>query len=201
MSIIRGDPIQESSVLLANGELLLLKNNEKPADLYEKEWTKAFQKGQEKGEQIGFEKAKEEIKVLLDLLQIMAAKLLEQKMRLLDQLKPEIIEFVIAICERIIRKELTQPEALVKLIHSLLLTASPAMEQDLVHIILAPDDLVLLGGELDYIQYDKQLIKGIRFVADPLMRRGDCRIESKTALLNHDISRELLDLQSKLLQR
>lgn len=201
MTIIRGEHIHETAILSGNRELLFFNKREAAHDLYEEEWDKAFQKGQEKGELIGFEKAKKEIAPFLDLLQTIAAKLLEQKGRLLDQLKPEIIEFVIAISERIIRKELSQPEALVKLIQSLLASASPAMQQDVLQIILSPEDLILLEGQLNQIHYDRQQIKGIRFVADPLMRHGDCRIESKTSLLNHDISRELLDLQSKLLQR
>lgn len=201
MTIVRAEPIRDVAVLTQSRELQFLTRGEPTKDLFEEEWTQAFQKGEEKGERSGFEKAKKEMAPFLNLLQAIAGRLLEQKGRLLDQLKPEIIEFAIAICERIIRKELSQPESLVRLIQSLLGNASSALQQDILHIHLAPDDLIMLEEQLNHIHYDRQQIKGIRFAADPLMRRGDCRIESKTSLLNHDISRELLDLQSKLLQR
>lgn len=201
MTIVRAEPIREVAVLSPNRELQFLQHDEATKDLFEEEWAKAFQKGEEKGERSGFERARKEMAPSLNLLQAIASRLLELKGRLLDQLKPEIIEFAIAICERIIRKELSQPEALVKLIQSLLGSASTAVQQDILHIHLAPDDLIMLEKQLNQIHYDRQQIKGIRFAADSLMRRGDCRIESKTSLLNHDISRELLDLQSKLLQR
>ncbi|MCC5832891.1 MAG: hypothetical protein JJU12_07610 [Chlamydiales bacterium] len=200
MRVIRGESVKEVALLSSTGELMHPKG-EDHACLVEEECRKAFQRGEEKGEKIGYHKAVEESKVFLDQLQMMARKILELKNRLLDQLKPEIVEFTLAVCERVIRKELSQPQALVRLINSLLVSATPSLKNDTIQIVLSPDDFVILEKSFTQIQYDKREIAGIRFVADPLMRRGDCRIETKTGLLNYDISRELADLQSKVLQR
>lgn len=190
MSIIRGEIVREMTILSASGELITAQKEEF-VDLVEEECQKAFQKGEEAGQKLGYYKAMEESKVFLNLLQTMSRKILEQKHRLLDQIKPEIIEFAMTVCERIIRKELSQPHVFARLIHSLLNAAIPSLDRDALQIVLSPDDLVLL---------DKREIEGIRFLSDPLMQRGDCRIETPTGLLHYEISRELADLQAKVLQ-
>lgn len=198
MSIIRGEKVEDIAILTPTKELFFSENNLGNCDLFEEECRKAFQKGQEKGEKIGYEKGCQEGKVFIDLLRTMSRKVLEHKKRLLDQLKPEVIEFAITTCERILRKELTQPEVMVKLINSLLTIA--ATNKETLRIVLSPEDLVLLEKHLKHIQYDKKEIEGVSFVSEPLMRRGDCRIETKAGLLNYDIGRELSNLQSKVLQ-
>lgn len=186
MTIIRGETVSTQILLTPSGELLS-SEHEEFVDLVEEECRKAFLKGREKGEKIGHQKALEENKSYIALLQTMTQKVLEHKKRLLDQLKPEVVEFSIAVCERIIRKELSNPQALARLIQTLLVSTHKA-----VRVVLAPDDLALLEG-ID--------LEGVECVVDSLMRRGDCRIETTAGLLNYDISRELGDLQAKVLQR
>lgn len=200
MNIIRGEQITESATLTATKELF---NCEKQdgGSLIDEECERAFQKGIELGEKSGFEKAVHEIKGWVELLQTITQKLIEQKTRLLDHLKPEVIEFAITVCERVIRKELSQPETMAKLIHSLITVCAPHLRQETVHIILAPDDLVMLESYLAHIHHDKRQIEAIHFRGDPLVKRGDCRIEMQAGLLNYSIARELADLQAKVLQR
>ncbi len=198
--IIRGEKIDDTAILTPTRELLFAEKNEQGLDFIKEECCKSFQKGQERGERVGYERALNETTALLGLLQTMTDKLLEQKKHLLEQLKPEVIECAIAICERVIRKELSQPEVLVQLINSLLAISTQHLQHDTIQIVLAPDDLMILENHLNQIQYDRREINGIRFTQDSLMKRGDCRIETKSGLLNHDISRELFELQSKVLQ-
>ncbi len=200
MTIIRGETVNKVALLASTGELLI-SEKEEFVDLVEEECRNAFQKGQEKGEKIGYYKALEESKVYVGLLQTMTRKILDQKNRLLDQLKPEIIEFAIAVCERVIRKELTQPHVFARLINTLLTAATPQLNSDTLRVVLAPEDFSILESSFHQIQYNVEEIEGIRFVSDPLMRQGDCRIETSSGLLNYNISRELADLQAKVLQR
>lgn len=201
MSIIRGEKISEIATLTPTKELYFSEKNGIQHSFVEDECQKAFQKGLERGEQIGYEKALNEKKVLFELLQTLTQKLVEQKKRLLDQLKPEVVDFAITLCERFIRKELSQPETMVKLINSLMNVCEPNSRHDTLQIVLAPDDLVMLENHLTQIQFDKSKIASINFRSDPLVRRGDCRIETQAGLLNYTISRELADLQAKVLQR
>lgn len=199
MKIIRGEALHDVALLTSEGELLVTR--EERIDLAEEDLSNAFKKGEERGVQEGYARAQEETKVLIALLQTIARKVLDQKKRLLERVKPEMIEFSMGVCERIIRSELSHPQAFVKLINSLIQSATPALKDDTLQIVLSPDDFILLEKSFTHIHYDKREIEGIRFVSDSLMRRGDCRIETKIGLLNYDISRELTDLQAKILQR
>lgn len=199
MSIIRGAKIEDTVIFTSKGELISHEERGAITELFEEEINRSFKNGFEKGESIGYEKGLAEGKVLLNLLQKMADKLLEQKEKLLDQLKPEMIEFSLKVCERIIRRELSQPESLAKLISSLLSTLDGGVKSGTIDIFLSSEDVALLQNHHDQINLKGAL--GFRLIADPLVRRGDVRIENKMGLLNYDISRELAELQMKILQK
>jgi flagellar biosynthesis/type III secretory pathway protein FliH len=201
MSIIRGAQITEMATLTPTGELNFSESSGSHDALLKEECHKAFCEGQQIGERIGYERAMEEMKALANVLHSLAVRLFEQRAYLLDKLKPEIIEFALAVCERVIRKELSQPEVLVRLINSLLSVSAVKSGREMLQIVLSPDDLAMLEDYLDQIAYDQKKIEGINLKADPLVSPGDCRIEWETGLLNHSIVRELADLNTKILQR
>ncbi|MFZ0565757.1 MAG: FliH/SctL family protein [Chlamydiales bacterium] len=194
MSVIRNLKIDETMILAPTGELYSTQVKQSFALILEEERRRVFEEGKIKGEQIGYQKALEEGRIWLNLLRVIAEKMLAKKASLLDQIKPEIIEFVINICEQIIRRELSQPENLVNLINSLLMAAGSSAEADCIKIFLAPSDHAMIENHLSQIQYEK-----IRLVPDPLMVSGDCRIETQMSFVNYNISRELADLKSKIL--
>ncbi len=199
MSIIREVPLKELFILTPQGELHASATQEEFSDFVEQECRKSFLKGEEEGEKRGYERGISEGRLFLNLLQTISQKLLDQKGRLLEKLKPEIIEFAISICERILRKELSQPEALIHLVSSLIdfVIASPSHES--IQVYLTVEDLALLQKHLHLMRHKTAEGETIKYLADSLMRRGDCRIETKTGLLKYDISRELSDLQEKIL--
>ncbi len=168
-------------------------------ELLNEEKQKACQRGREEGEKIGYAKAKEEMEAFLQLLQTITEKMLEEKKRLFDELKPDIIEFALTVAERVIRIELSQPEKLAKLIESFL--THSAFQGETLKVILAPEDLVMLESHLQKISYDNKEIKGLRFASDSFLRRADVRIETKTAILNFALSREMEDIRSKVLRK
>lgn len=189
-NVIRGETIKRVLRYSSEGNLEPIQEDQS-----------AYKKGQKKGENEGYDRAKKEFAAFYTLLQSLADKILEQKKRLLQQLKPEIIDFAITLCERVIRQELSQPEKLVRLIDTLLTAATTSINGDMVKIILSPEDLVLIESHRNKIQYDKREIKGLRFVPDSAVKRGDYRIETKRGILNCSIARELEDLRSKVLRQ
>jgi len=196
--IIRGEKVVEAATLSPSRELLFASSSDSFPSFLEESCQKAYAHGEEQGEKLGYMRALEEIKSLMHLLQNLSHKILEYKQHLLEKLKPEVVEFSLAVCEQVIRKELSHPDTFAKLIGSLLsiATASSMREESLL-LILSSEDLSLLESHL---QYHKKDFVDIKFRVDPLMKRGDCRIETPTGLLNHSISRQLADLQSKVLQ-
>lgn len=196
--------VQQSGELYVVGKGMIVDSEEQHESMFEllqEESAKAFERGRAEGERKGYEKAKEESLALVQMLETIIGKILEQKKRLFEHLKPDIVELSMAIAERIIRIELAQGDKLVRLIESFLTLSGPSFQGELVKVILSPEDLVMIEGHLTRLSYDKKEIKSVRFLADPLIHRGDCRIETKTALLNFTIARELDDLRSKVLRQ
>lgn len=200
MTVIKGEKIQDTAILTQTKELFFPESSTASVSFFEEECQKSFQKGEEKGVSKGYERGVNETKPLFELLQTVAQKLFEQKKALFEQLKPEVIELAIALSERVIRKELSQPEQMVRLINSLLQASTTHFHHEPVQIVLSPEDLVMLEQHLAKIQYDRRAIVGLSFRADAWLKRGDCRIEAQSALLNYSISRELSNLQAKILQ-
>jgi flagellar assembly protein FliH len=170
------------------------------SELIDQERLKAYQMGKTEGEKIGYEKARDENSAFLLLFQKIVDKIIEEKKRLLEDLKPEVIDFAISCAERVIRIELSEPEKFVKLIDSFLMFTSPTFSGEVVKIILSPEDLVMIEGHLSKVSYDKKEIKGVRFIADPKLKTADFKIETKSGLLNFMVNRELEDLRSKILK-
>ncbi|MCH9609750.1 MAG: hypothetical protein S4CHLAM45_01410 [Chlamydiales bacterium] len=190
--IIRDAKCDKIVFLSENRELLPTEQREDL--LYENEYKNAFSKGKEEGERRGYAKAVEELKSLTLLLHTIADKLVEQKEQLLSEMKPEVIDFSLTVAEKIIRTELAQPKVHEKLIHSLLNQALKHFGNHPLKVFLAPDDLVLF-------QQTFPLETGsIRYLSDPLIQRGDCRIEAASGLLNAQINRQLEDVRAKLSQ-
>jgi flagellar biosynthesis/type III secretory pathway protein FliH len=201
MSIIRGGVVESTVILSAERELFYLSDETAEASLLEIECQKAYHQGWIEGEAKGYARAVEENEKLLLLLQTLAQKVLEHKKHFLQQVKPELIEFSMRVCERVIRKELSRPEHLIHLISLLLQANAPHVEGETLSLLLAPADLVMLEPYLEQIAYDRQAISRIVFRADPSLCRGDCRLESKGSMLHYSIARELTELSSTVLQQ
>lgn len=201
MAIIRGEKITQRATLTAAKELHFSEEvtpSSMVASMMASKMEEEFHRGREQGELVGYEKACTENRLFLNLIQTMAQKLLEQKENILNILKPEVVRFAIAICERVIRKELSHPEAMVQLINSLLSYKDQTYGPAPVQVVLAPEDLIMLEEHLSKIEYNVQEMAAIRFRAEPLMKRGDCRIETESGLLNYTIARELANFSSCL---
>jgi flagellar assembly protein FliH len=197
--IIRGERIIERATLTSSREIEYASSYDLTPSWFEQERLEAFEKGKEEGEEKGYLKAIAEMESCLKLLQTLSVKLLEHKHQLIDQLKPEVIQFAINLCERMIRRELSHPENFIRWIHYLFSYLANQTDQETIHLILAPEDLVILQTQLSQVLTDHSALKAITLRSDPLMRRGDCRIETPTKMLNWSIHRELEDLQAKII--
>lgn len=160
----------------------------------------AFFAGFREGVEEGHRRGLVETGSFISLLQTIVKRLYEHKEEVFFQLKADLVTLAMIVCEKVIRKELSDPTALVKLIDTELLSIAPQIQGEVVNIILSPEDLIVLEKHLGRITYDKREIKRLRFLADPLLKRGDFRIESLKSLLNCSIQRELDDLKHTILQ-
>lgn len=161
---------------------------------------KAYFKGKAEGQTEGYYKSGRENEALVNLLQSMALRFLKQKEQILLQLKPDLIQIAFTVCEKVIRKELSQPQVLVQLIDNLMTSISPHLQLETVSVYLSPEDLIMLEKFLGNFSYDKKEIKRLRFLSEASLPRGDFRIETEKGLFNCSIQRELEDLRHLVLQ-
>lgn len=164
-------------------------------NILQEERERSFQLGLKKGEALGYEKARNELSLAFHTVHKMGEMLHEQKTQLLNQMKPEVIEFALSVCEQVLRKELSQTETFIKYLQSLLTTMHISSVDGIFHVFLAPEDLIMLDPFFSEIESILNPIKDIRFLPDSTLTRGDCRIESKTGLLNSSIAREIENLR------
>lgn len=162
-------------------------------ELLSTEKEKSCAQGRHEGEDSGYEKAQKELFALFHLLFALSDKLLEHKEQLLAKLKPEIIDFSLSICEKILKSELSHKEKLAKLISSYL---ERRFEGEKVLIFLTPEDLILLDP---FLQEMANAERTVHFLADTNLERGDFRIETKTSIMNGTLSRQLEELRTKIL--
>jgi len=145
----------------------------------------------EEGKKIGYTQAKKEFCSDFSLITSLSQRLLEEQKRLMDRLKPEMIELTLAIAEKIIRQELSHPEKLMRMIDSLLTATMITFQEEKIVIFVSPQD---------YMRLKEQKVEGtLLFVSDSLLQQGDCRIETKSKLINSMVARELEDLKTNVL--
>ena len=156
--------------------------------------------GNEKGLKEGIEKAQQELDQALAIVNQLTSKLNDEVEGFLGKNHAELISFTLCVCERILRRELSQQDNLQKLIQMLFDQAGSILKGKRVDISVHPDDLELLEGGLAFLKIDSQLRENTTLIANPSLERGNCQLDTDLGLLNFDIRRQLDSLEKRLLE-
>lgn len=124
---------------------------------------------------------------------------LKQK-ELFEQAKPEIISFCMAVCERILKRELSDSHSFKLLIETILREAKSILVGVSAEIAISPEDLVMIEQNIHEIDYNKEDFNGLIFTVDDSLERGNCRLETSLGLINFDLRRLLSDLEKEVLE-
>lgn len=157
------------------------------------------EEGYEKGFREGIEKSKRDLESTLLFLQSLTQQLTDKKEEFYTQMKPEIIKFCLSICEKLLRKELSQSKTFLHVIENLLEQAKGIIKDSSAQIYISPEDFEMLKKDLSSIENGNNIFSLFEFVSDPQTQRGNCRIETSLGLINFDIKRLLLNLEEKVL--
>lgn len=148
----------------------------------------------------GFENAKNALKSVIDLLNHITESFQNKQKEMFEVAKPEIIKFSLAVCESVLRRELESPKTLVILIETLLNQAKAILKDLSVDVILSTDDMTMLEKHLGALTNENENFKGLNFIPDKSIERGNCRLETSLGLINFDIKRILSDLEKNVLE-
>ena len=158
------------------------------------------EEGLETGFREGMDKTRQELQKLLQLVNSVAMGLAVKQEGIFEQIKPEIITFILTICEHVLRRTLSDSKIFIGLIERLLVETKLILKDGNVKVVLSPDDLMMLDHYLKSIVYDKEEISKLQFVSDKNIENGNCRIETSLGLINFDIKRIMGDLEKKVLE-
>jgi flagellar biosynthesis/type III secretory pathway protein FliH len=194
MQQIMKEAIIEKKVTYRKGELFEIDCHE----MKEKGEGNAYLKGKQEGESLGYERAYKELNALFPLLRTLAGQLLVKRKEILSSLKIEMGELSLAICEKLLRTELSQKEKFLNLIHTYLepLIAYP---QEKIVVFLSPCDFQKIKSDLD-IRYFENPDKDVElvFLSNEKLAQGDFRIETSTSIKDASLSIQIEDLRAQI---
>jgi flagellar assembly protein FliH len=163
-----------------------------------------YEAGNSEGYDIGYRQGmaavQEELKNAVELLKKTSASYQIYQEEMFEQTKPELIRFALAVCEKILRAELSNPKAFITLLEKLYLQAKTILKDAPIAIVLAPADLKMLENNISAAGFTTDELRNANFIADPHIERGNCRLETSFGLLNFDINRLLNNLELKTLE-
>lgn len=156
--------------------------------------------GSEAGIQQGTKEAQQELEETLALLRTYVDAVVKQQEGLISKAHAECIPFCLAVCEQILRRELSHKESYTKLLDSVLQYASVITKNQQVNLFVAEEDHVFLSDGLHQLKIEGGLAERLHVSVDPNLLRGDCRLETELGLVNFDIKRQLDNLEKRLLE-
>lgn len=163
-----------------------------------------YEAGRSEGYDIGLQEGRtleqERLRGSVTLLKNATSLFQSYKEEMFEQAKPELIRFTLAVCEKMLRNELSNPSAFAALLEKLFLQAKSILKVVPVDIVLAPEDLKMLENNMAVLDYTNDELKNTNFIADSTLERGNCRLETAFGLINFDIARLLHELEIKTLE-
>lgn len=184
-------------------------------ELWEEGWREGYQRGLLEGQKQGYRNGKEEgfeegfkkgidkknqeLGAAIEVAYTIVASLKTRREEMFEQAKPELIKFSLAVCEKMIRRELSHSQSFIALLEALLNQAKNVLKEAAVSIILSPEDYSMLQNEISNISYDKHHFRELDLQEDPTIPRGNCRIQTPLGLINFDIQRLLTNIEEKVL--
>jgi flagellar assembly protein FliH len=147
-----------------------------------------YQKGLSEGESKGLEKGLEDGRLEAE----------AQREEIVGTTRHDIIEFCMVVCKQVLRREMSDPEALKLTVGDLLDQAAGSLKITEMTVVLCPSDHTMLTSRFDEIS--AVFPDGIHWVSDSSIAQGDARVETSTGLVNFSIDRQIQELEQQVLE-
>ncbi|MCH1430163.1 MAG: hypothetical protein GWP59_01810 [Chlamydiales bacterium] len=187
---------------------------------YKKGWkegdTKGYVRGLEEGKKQGLDEGKKqgfdegknsiqeeeegEAEKQLLLLQEISTEYQLKLERSFEQVKPELIELCLKVCQKVIHDELKDPQALSKIVDAVLEKGRKLAGSSSVDIYFSDQDFEALGPTLGKIKGQNAQIRDLNFYSDDSLNRGSVKLETNFGIINFDVTRQIEDLRENLLR-
>lgn len=121
-----------------------------------------------------------------------------QRRKLLDHSRGDLINLIIALSEKILRHELTTPRNVIAA--TLESALEQAIESEEFYVTLHPDDLAFAESRAPELITAIRGLARLHFKTDPALTRGGCMLESTACTVNASIEAQLASMGELLLE-
>lgn len=195
--------IQSEEIKLKTQEEIknILSDAEKQAnEIKESAQKNGYDEGFEKGYHDGLAKAKSEIEqkfsTLITNLQSIVQSAIEEKNKIINSTEDDIIELSTAIAKKIINNEIsTNKESIISLVKEAI---KKLEDKEKITIYTHPSDLDLIKSHREEFKELVDTIDSFHILPDELLEPGECRLESKSEIIDTDINYQLGEIKKKL---
>ncbi|SPN73971.1 Flagellar assembly protein FliH [Chlamydia serpentis] len=142
------------------------------------------------------DQACQELYSLVNLFRKLSIHMLAEVEKTVHQLKPDLLEIALLICEKFLYKKLENPEELTLLISTALQRHTALRALTPIKVFLHPEDLKMLKEWI--ATHEFPMIKHAEFLSDPCCKQGGFKIETPEGIFRQEIGEELDHLLSVL---
>lgn len=182
---------------------IIIDNAEKQAvELKEQKEKIGYQEGFDKGYYDGLEKGKAEItnkyRELIETLKNIIESAKQEKQKLISGAEDDIVNLSTGIARKIIHQEIsTQKEKIIEIVKEAI---KKIEDKEKIIIYTNPEDLELIKAHREDF---KQIIDTdeLHIMPDELLKSGECKVESKSEIIDTDIDYQLGEVKKKLLRK
>ncbi|MDI6799976.1 MAG: FliH/SctL family protein [Actinomycetota bacterium] len=154
----------------------------------------AFKQGYEGG----LAQAEAETKGLIDTLEMITKRALEEKKKIVEEAEASSIKLAIDIAEKIINEEIRATPDFIKNVAKKALQL--AVEREHVVLRLNPKDFEIIKESREELASSVDGIKELEIIADQRIRQGGCIIETAQGSVDARIDSQLGEISKKLLE-
>ncbi len=181
----------------------ILSNAEKQAvELKEQKEKIGYEEGFDKGYYDGLEKGKAEVsnkyKELIETLKNIIESAKQEKQKLISGAEEDIVSLSVGIARKIIHQEISvKKEKVVEIVKEAI---KKIEDKEKIIIYANPEDLELIRSHREDF---KQIIDTdeLHIMPDELLKSGECKVESKSEIIDTDIDFQLGEVKKKLLRK
>lgn len=113
----------------------------------------------------------------------------DQRKTMFQRNRGQLVNLLIQLCEKILRRELTAPRNIIAA--TLEAALDQAIESEEYHVTLHPDDLAVAEARVPDLVAATRGLERLVFKTDPGMTRGGCLLESATCTVDATIEQQL----------
>lgn len=179
----------------------LLNDAEKQAlEIRENAQKKGYEEGYEKGYFDGIEKAKSEIdqkySLLLNTLKNLSESALAEKHKIIKNTEADIVNLSVDIAKKVVNMELATDN---KIIVGFVMEAIKLLEdKEKIIIYTHPLDIELIKSHRAEFAALVDTTDSLHILPDELLERGECRLESKSEIIDTDVNYQFGEIKKKL---